>query len=140
MFDRLRKRAEWQFFAVLPRADAGLAAAWWTILVFRGVLPAAFGVAMGVVVGAIQGGDPLAPSLAVLGAVFVVLQVLGPVHTALSANLGDRTADWLHARLTDACAASAWYPASRRPAAHRRPHRRARFRPRDHGAAAVHRD
>jgi ATP-binding cassette subfamily B protein len=32
--------------------------------------------------------------------VFVALQVLSPVHTALSANLGDRTTAWLNDRLT----------------------------------------
>jgi ATP-binding cassette subfamily B protein len=29
--------------------------------------------------------------------------VLGPIHTATGANLGDRTAAWLYDRLTDAC-------------------------------------
>jgi hypothetical protein len=31
----------------LPKADPALATAWWTILVQRGLLPAAFAVAMG---------------------------------------------------------------------------------------------
>ncbi|MEA3055799.1 MAG: ATP-binding cassette, subfamily bacterial, partial [Actinomycetota bacterium] len=31
------------------------------------------------------------------------LQVLNPIHTAVSANLGDRTAAWLYDELTDAC-------------------------------------
>ena len=35
--------------------------------------------------------------------VFVLLQVLGPLHTAAGANLGDRTAAWLYDRLTEAC-------------------------------------
>ena len=34
---------------------------------------------------------------------FVLLQVLTPIHQAVSANLGDRTAAWLYDRLTDAC-------------------------------------
>src|SRR5205807_964420 len=33
---RLRARNEWQFFAVLPRADGPLAAAWWIVLLLRG--------------------------------------------------------------------------------------------------------
>ena len=33
------------------------------------------------------------------------MQVLGPLHTALSANLGDRTAAWLYDELTSACVA-----------------------------------
>ena len=45
----------------------------------------------------------LEPSLAVVGIVFVVLQVLAPVHQALGANLGDRTAGWLYGQLTNAC-------------------------------------
>ena len=34
---------------------------------------------------------------------FVLLQVLTPIHQATSANLGDRTAAWLYDRLTEAC-------------------------------------
>jgi ATP-binding cassette subfamily B protein len=33
----------------------------------------------------------------------VLLQVLSPIHQAVSANLGDRTAAWLYDRLTEAC-------------------------------------
>jgi hypothetical protein len=32
VFPRLTDRKEWKFFAVLPKADPGLAAAWWTVL------------------------------------------------------------------------------------------------------------
>ncbi|MBO0823823.1 MAG: ABC transporter ATP-binding protein, partial [Actinobacteria bacterium] len=39
----------------------------------------------------------------IVGLVFVLLQVLGPLHTAVSANLGDRTAAWLYDELTEAC-------------------------------------
>jgi ABC-type multidrug transport system fused ATPase/permease subunit len=103
MFGRLRERAEWKFFAVLPRADRGLAAGWWAVLVLRGVLPAVFAVAMGALVGAVQEGRSLAAPLAVAGAVFVLLQVLAPLHQALSANLGSRVSAWLYDRLTEAC-------------------------------------
>ncbi len=58
---------------------------------------------MGVLVGAVQQNRPLAGSLALVGAIFVLLQVLGPIHQAIGANLGDRTAAWLYDRLTDAC-------------------------------------
>ncbi|MBV9504031.1 MAG: ABC transporter ATP-binding protein, partial [Acidobacteriia bacterium] len=58
---------------------------------------------MGVLVGAVQHGDSLAWPLAVMGTMFVLLQVLSPIHQALSANLGDRTASWLYDRLTEAC-------------------------------------
>ena len=99
----LTERKEWKFFGVLPKADAGLAAAWWTVLLLRGILPAAFAIAMGVLVGAVQRGDPLAGPLAFAGAIFMLLQVLSPIHQAVSANLGDRTAAWLYDRLTEAC-------------------------------------
>ena len=103
MLARLRARKEWIFFSVLPRADAALAFYWWTALLLRGILPALFAIAMGVLVGAVQRGEPLAAPLAFVGVVFVVLQVLGPVHQSASTNLGDRTATWLYDRLTDAC-------------------------------------
>jgi ATP-binding cassette, subfamily B, bacterial len=103
VLQRLTARKEWKFFAVLPQADPGLAAAWWTVLLLRGILPAAFAIAMGVLVGAVQHGHPLAGPLAFAGAIFVLLQVLSPIHQAVSANLGDRTAAWLYDRLTEAC-------------------------------------
>jgi ABC-type multidrug transport system fused ATPase/permease subunit len=98
---RLTDRKEWKFFAVLPKAHRGLAAAWWALVVLRSALPAGFALAMGRLVGAVTDGDPLGPSLAVAGAVFVAMQVLSPIHTAVSANLGDSTAAWLYDRLTD---------------------------------------
>jgi ATP-binding cassette subfamily B protein len=107
---RLRARNEWKFFGVLPKADRLLSTAWWIVLVLRGVLPAVFAVAMGVLVGAVQrlstgarGGDSLVGALTFVGGVFALLQVLTPIHQALSANLGDRTAAWLYDRLTEAC-------------------------------------
>ena len=103
MLARLRARKEWIFFSVLPRADAALAFYWWAALLLRGVLPALFAIAMGVLVGAVQRGAPLAGPLAFVGVVFVLLQVLGPIHQSASTNLGDRTATWLYDRLTDAC-------------------------------------
>jgi ATP-binding cassette subfamily B protein len=100
---RLRERNEWKFFGVLPKADRLLGIVWWVVLVLRGVLPAVFAIAMGVLVGAVQGGDSLAGPLTFVGGVFVLLQVLSPIHQAVSANLGDRTAAWLYDRLTEAC-------------------------------------
>jgi len=102
MFGRLRERSEWKFFAVLPRADRGLAYGWWLVLILRSALPAFFAVAMGALVGAVQHRESLAWPLAHVGIVFVLLQVLAPMHQAMSANLGDRTAAWLYDRLTEA--------------------------------------
>jgi ABC-type multidrug transport system fused ATPase/permease subunit len=100
---RLRERNEWKFFSVLPRADRRLAAGWWVLVGLRGVLPAAFGIVMGMLVAAVQRGDTLTLPLALVGTAFVLLQVLPPIHQAIGANLGDRTAAWLYDRLTDAC-------------------------------------
>ncbi len=102
---RLRARQELQLAAALSRADRPMAAGWWTVLGVRGLLPAGFSVATGVLVGAIQHKASLAVPLILVGVLFVGLQVLGPLHTALSANLGDRTAAWLFDELTGACAA-----------------------------------
>ncbi len=99
-WQRLRGRKEWELLIALPRADRRLAALWWTVLLARGILPALFGVAMGVLVGAVQRGDSLARPLALAGTIFVLLQALGPIHQALSANLGDRLAAWLYDQLT----------------------------------------
>ena len=103
MFQRLIQSKEWKFFSVLPKAAPGLAAGWWVVLLLRGILPAAFAIAMGVLVGAVQRHDPLGAPLTLVGAIFLLLQVLTPIHQAFSSNLGDRTAAWLYDRLTDAC-------------------------------------
>lgn len=103
MIERLRGRAEWQFAGVLLHADRPLAVAWWTLLVVRGVLPALFAIAMGGLVGAVQRGAALAAPLGLVGVVFVLLQVLPPIHHAVGANLGSRTAAWLYDKLTTAC-------------------------------------
>ena len=103
MLARLTERKEWRFFAVLPRAAPGLAIAWWIGLILRGVLPPVFGITMGWLIGAVERGDALGGPLAVAGTLFVLLQVLRPIHDPVSKNLGDRTAAWLYDRLTDAC-------------------------------------
>src|SRR5580765_1806757 len=100
---RLSQRNEWKFFSVLPKADVGLAAAWWVLLILRGVLPAVFAVAMGGLVAGVQSGAPLGNLLWLVGALFIVQQMMAPMHLAVSYNLGDRTAAWLYDKLTDAC-------------------------------------
>ena len=100
----LRTRNEWMFFAALPRADGTLASVWWAVVLLHGILPALFAIAMGVLVGAVQRGELLTGPLIVVGVIFVLLQVLTPFQTAVSHNLGDRTAAFLYDRLTTACA------------------------------------
>ena len=103
MLERLRARDDWKFFSVLPRADAALATAWWVLLVLRGTLPAVFAIAMGALVSAVQQDSGFTAPLTVVGIVFVLLQVLAPMQTAVGANLGDKTAAWLYDQLTAAC-------------------------------------
>jgi ABC-type multidrug transport system fused ATPase/permease subunit len=105
VLSRLRDRPEWQFFTVLPRADRGLAYTWWTVLVLRAVLPAVLAIATGVLVSAVEGGRGLVGPLIAVGVALVALQVMSPIHTALSFNLGDRTSASLYDQLTDACVA-----------------------------------
>ena len=100
---RLRARNEWKVAAVLWKADPALAAVWWMVLVLRGVLPAVVGIAMGVLVGAVEAGTDLTIPLAFAGVIFILLQILAPIHQAINGNLGDLAAAWLHDRLTEAC-------------------------------------
>ena len=99
MIERLRARQEWQFFATMRSAVPGLAGAWWLLVVLRSTLPALLAIATGVLVGAVQRGDALAGPLVFMGASFVALQVLPPLHTAVGANLGSRFANWLNEEL-----------------------------------------
>ena len=103
MMPRLLAADQWKFFSILPRADRTLALAWWAVLLLRGILPALFTIAIGTLVGAVERGEGLAGPLAFVGIVFVPLQVLAPLHQAIGANLGSRTAAWLYDRLTNAC-------------------------------------
>jgi ATP-binding cassette subfamily B protein len=103
MFDRVKMRAEWQFAGVLARADLWLTIAWWALILVRGALPAIFAIAIGWLIGTIDRGGDLTAPLALVGIVFVLLQVLAPLHRAVGANLGSRTAAWLYDQLTIAC-------------------------------------
>ena len=103
MLDRLRARQEWQFLKVLPKANPALATLWWVVLLVRGVLPALFAIAMGLLVGAVQADAQLAPPLVLVGVVFVLQQTLAPMHQTVGANLGSSTAAWLYDELTVAC-------------------------------------
>jgi ABC-type multidrug transport system fused ATPase/permease subunit len=56
-----------------------------------------------VLVGAVQSQANLIAPLVLFGVVFVLLQVLPPIHRAVGANLGSKTAAWLYDQLTTAC-------------------------------------
>ena len=75
------------------------------MLISRGLLPALFAIAMGNLVGAVNDGSSLAFSLALVGLIFVLFQVLTPLHQVISSNLGSKTAAWLYDELTSACVA-----------------------------------
>jgi ABC-type multidrug transport system fused ATPase/permease subunit len=103
ILDQLRATNGWKLAGVLPQADRTLAVGWWSMLALRGLLPALFAVAMGWLVGTVQQGGALAMPLSLVAVVFILLQVLSPIHQAVGANLGSRTAAWLYDRLTQAC-------------------------------------
>jgi ABC-type multidrug transport system fused ATPase/permease subunit len=100
---KLRNSNTWKLFGVLLRAKRWLALGWWSVLILRGLLPALFAIAMGALMGAVQGGKPLAFPLAMVGTIFFLLQVLSPVHQVLGQNLGSVAAAWLYDELTRAC-------------------------------------
>ena len=100
---RLRARQEWQFFAVLPKADPRLATVWWVLLMLNGAMPAIFAVAIGVTVGAVQQARPVGGPLALTGLVFVLMLILNPIQTAVSMNLGNKVSAWLNEALIRAC-------------------------------------
>jgi ATP-binding cassette, subfamily B, bacterial len=99
----LRERQEWKFFAVLPKAHRGLALTWWLLLLLAGTLPAVFAIAMGWTVAAVQSGAPLASPLLLVGTLFVVQQVVGPIRISASQNLGDLVSASLNESLISSC-------------------------------------
>ena len=99
MLNRARQSEIWTFFAVLPRASRPLATAWWTLLVLAGALPAAFVVAMGLLVRAVERGDDLGLPLTAVGVLFVAMQISRPLHAQVGMNLGDTLSSWLNHQL-----------------------------------------
>jgi ABC-type multidrug transport system fused ATPase/permease subunit len=95
----LRERDTVTFFRVMWRATPRPTAAWWSLVLLRGLLPALLSVSTGVLVAAVRDGSSLTGPLTFVGVVFVLLQVLTPVHRATSAVVGARTADWLNDQL-----------------------------------------
>jgi ABC-type bacteriocin/lantibiotic exporter with double-glycine peptidase domain len=100
---RLLGSAEWRFFGVLPKGSRPLTFVWWVLIVVRGLMPAFFTLAMGNLVNAVQHGRPLGLPLAIVGVVFITLNVLGPLHSTLAGALGARASQWLRGSLVRAC-------------------------------------
>ena len=103
MLSRIRDRQEWAFFTSLHKADRPLALAWWGLIALRSLLPAVFAIVMGTIVAAVQDRDGLTTALVWMGLVFIALQVVTPIHQAVSENLGNRVSAWLYDHLTEAC-------------------------------------
>src|SRR5260370_18850080 len=91
VLQQLTERKEWKFFGVLPKADPFLAVAWWTTLFLRGILPAAFAIAIGVLVGAVHHGDHLAIPIAFAGVIFVLLCLICQLPLPVIAHLDPHT-------------------------------------------------
>lgn len=104
---RLRARQEIRFFAALWRAAPGLAAAWWTLVLLRGVLPALTSLAFGWLVGEVERSGSLTGPLVLVGVSFTASLVVHPLHQLVSSNLGSRLAAHLYDRLMAACLAPA---------------------------------
>ncbi|SDR89904.1 ABC transporter ATP-binding protein [Microlunatus soli] len=97
---RLTGSAEWRLlFGTIWAADRRLAGAWWLLTLVRAALPPALAVATGWLIGLIADHDSAARGLITVGALFALMQTLGPVQSAIAANLGDRTAALLQDRL-----------------------------------------
>jgi ATP-binding cassette, subfamily B, bacterial len=94
------RSAEWHLvFRVLPRASRGQAAAWWTLVCARAMLPAVLIVATGALVGAVSAGAKPGLSLAAVAVTSILILILSPVHASVSAILGARLGGDLHERL-----------------------------------------
>ncbi|TDC79222.1 ABC transporter ATP-binding protein [Streptomyces hainanensis] len=102
MIDKLQGWYAWPFFSVLPRVHKGLATAWWALIVVRGALPAVLTVAVAALLSAVQRQDSLVPPLAAVSVVFLLMQLLAPVHAQTGASLGDWLSSWLHDKLAEA--------------------------------------
>jgi ATP-binding cassette subfamily B protein len=100
----VRTRPEWLFFSALYRAAPGLTLAWWSLLILRGALPAGLGILSGVLIAAVTRGEGLVLPLILIGVGFVLLQMLTPLHQAISLNLGRRTAAYFYDELMYGCA------------------------------------
>ena len=99
----IAERQEIRFFRSLWIAAPGAAAAWWALLVLRGVLPVGVSLAFGGLIGAVSRGSSLVLPLVLFGASFMASLVAFPFLQLASANLGSRMSAHLYDRLTTLC-------------------------------------
>ncbi len=100
--ERLAAHPQTLFFRILWRASRRLTSLWWALLVLGGVLPAVFAVASGALVDVVESGGSLTGVLVFVGALFIAMQVVNPLHQAVGQLLGRRTSDHLNSRLIEA--------------------------------------
>lgn len=103
MLEKIKRTPEWRFLGVLPQASRPLTIAWWVFVIVRGLLPAAFAITMGGLIGAVQNDRPLTGPLTAMGIVFIAMNALGGVHGTIGSLLGSRSGAWLHDKLMAAC-------------------------------------
>jgi ABC-type transport system involved in Fe-S cluster assembly fused permease/ATPase subunit len=115
MMGRIRQSAEYRFLALLARVDPVLGAVWWGFVLVRALLPAAFAVSMGVLIGAVKDGQALGATLWTAGLVFALMEALPPVNGAVSANRAQKTTTYLHDALLEASLAPAGIAHLERP-------------------------
>ncbi|MEY2399247.1 MAG: ATP-binding cassette, subfamily bacterial [Actinomycetota bacterium] len=112
---RIKKSAEYQFLTLLTRVDPAVGTLWWLLIALRSALPSLFAISMGALITAVNGGHPLGASLYALGGLFIAMQTLPPVHSAVSANLAAKTTTYLHDLLLEASLAPAGIAHLERP-------------------------
>ena len=94
MIEHLRSRKEWTLFTVLPRADRFLAWTWWTVLVLRGVLPAVFAIAMGLLVAFLMLSIQTYLATHALGEFRLSFWRFGPTELRILLALGNLALFW----------------------------------------------
>ncbi len=99
---RIRNSGEYRYLRLYTKVDKTLGTAWWALLVVRSILPAAFALAMGDLITSVQHHEAVDGPLALVGVLFIAMQTLPPVHSALSANLAQKMITYLHDLLLEA--------------------------------------
>ncbi|MDO8365091.1 MAG: ABC transporter ATP-binding protein [Actinomycetota bacterium] len=100
---RLAARQEVRFFAALWRAAPAATAAWWGMVLLRGVLPVVVSLAFGWLISAVALQQSLVMPLVVFAVAFVPALVVVPASQLAGWNLGSRMSAHLYYRLTAVC-------------------------------------
>ncbi|HVV35354.1 MAG TPA: ATP-binding cassette domain-containing protein [Acidimicrobiales bacterium] len=112
---RIRQSAEYRFLTLLTRVDPVLGGGWWLFIVVRAALPALFALAMGQLIGVVQGHHALGGPLVTVGVLFGLMEVLPPINATLSTNLAQKATTFLHDALLEASLAPAGIAHLERP-------------------------